>query len=130
KFGQLANTYSKYFTTSKRDGKEYTHLKDGAPEALTDLVRKAHDARGSLMMPDDYRYEMVREAIDTIAELDADADENVARDRLAEVEPPIYTTELTAWLASRADRYVYCDEAAEEYGGDVVGDTLRLLALG
>src|SRR5690606_19006215 len=80
-FVQLANTYSEYFVTSKRDsGEEYIHLKDGAPEALTDLVREAHDARGCLMMPDDYRYEMVREAIDTIAELDADADEDAARD--------------------------------------------------
>jgi len=131
-FVQLANTYSKYFTASKRDsGEVHIHLKEGAPEALTDLVRAALVARGSLMMPDDYRYEMVWEALDTIAELDADADENVARDRFAEVEPPIYTTELTAWLASRADRYVYCDEAAEEYGGDMAGDImLRLLALG
>ena len=128
-FVQIAKEYAQHFTTSRREnGKEYTHTKDGAPEALTDLIREAHQGRG-LLLPDDHRYGMIREAIDAISELDDDAGEYDARDRLAEIEPPTYMAELTAWLASRADRVGYCDEAAEEYG-EAGSDTLRRITLG
>ena len=44
----------------------YVRLKDGAPEWVTDLV---HDAHGD-MLPDDWRYSVIQDALETIADSD------------------------------------------------------------
>ena len=62
------------------------------------------------MMPDDHRYAFIEECVDSIVASD-DADE--ARYNL---EPSIYTHELTGWLHSRADRVGWMDEASKEMG--------------
>lgn len=67
------------------------------------------------MLPDDWRYEFIVDALDAIADHE---DEDEARDS---IEADIYTAELTGWLHSRVDRYEYCDNAAQEFGAS---DTL------
>jgi hypothetical protein len=47
------------------------------------------------MLPDDWRYQFIEEALDAISEDGEDA----------QLEPAIYTHELTGWLHSRADRH-------------------------
>jgi hypothetical protein len=109
---ELAKDFSRRFEGATRDdGTKYRRVKDGEQtEELQALIFAAHDAGG--MLPDDWRYQFIEEALDAISEDGEDA----------QLEPSIYTHELTGWLHSRADRYGYCDEAIGEYGvmsGDV-----------
>ena len=110
----LAAEASKFFYRKKRkedDEKMITITKDDAPEWVKDMVHAAHGD----MMPDDYRYEFITDALYA---LEANDDADRARD---ELEPDIYTSDLTAWLHSRNDRMSYVDDARAEYGdtGDV-----------
>lgn len=115
---ERARELSDALEVAKRtDDTEYTRLREGSPEWMTDAIRTAHGD----MFPDDIRYEFIAEAADLLAEAD-DPDD-------IEVEADIYTHDLTRWLASRADRFGYCDEAHAEYGGDFK-DTIQLLQLG
>ena len=110
---QLASTFSSMFVCKERpDGSTFTTSRDDAPDALCDLIREAHGD----MLPDDHRYEMIRDAIAAIAEMPDDTDEDGARELLYETEPIAYTADRTAWLASHGHRPDYCDEAAAEYG--------------
>lgn len=114
----LAEYASSQFKTDKRDnGDEFVFLKDGAPKWLHDMVRAAH---GSDYGPDDYRYEFAEAAVRMFAEYEGeDIDEAIY-----EIEPDIYTGQLTHWLASNINRIAYCDEATEEYGPADISTTL------
>jgi hypothetical protein len=60
---------SQAFETRKRDnGDKYVALKDGSPEWMTDVCHKAHGD----MLPDDWRYSFISEAVDYIDENGAD----------------------------------------------------------
>lgn len=90
----------------RNDGKEFIKLADGSPEWMTDLCRTAHGD----MMPDDWRYEFIEDALSQI--------EN-GEEQIKDVGSAYpYTTSRTDWLASRVDRFGYCDDAAEEYEGE------------
>jgi len=105
------------FTIDARDnGEKYYHLQDGSPEWMTEVCHKAHGD----MFPDDWRYEFISDAVDMLAESDIDD---------CQAEADIYTAQLTAWLASRTDRFAYCDDFASELGGDD-GDTLSRISGG
>ena len=79
---------------------------DDAPDWFTDLCRHAHGA----MMPDDWRYEFIQDALSAIED---GADE----DRLDLDALYPYTADRLNWLASHLDRPGYCDEAAADAGG-------------
>lgn len=102
----LAADFARRFEDATRDdGTKYRRVKDDEKsEELTALIMAAHD--GGNVLPDDWRYQMIEDALDAIAEDGEDAT----------LEPAIYTHELTGWLHSSADRFGYCDEAIEEYG--------------
>lgn len=116
---ETAKEASSYFTGLKRnDNEEIRILKDGAPEWVTDLIHKAHGD----MLPDDYRFAIIEEALDAIAESeDLDETESEYVDNV-----DIYTKELTTWLGSRTDRYGWVDAGIEEYGkGDSITNDLE-----
>lgn len=94
-------------------------LKDGRPQWVQDMAFAAHDSGD--MLPDDWRYEFIVDALDAL-------EENEDPDDIA-LEADIHTSDLCRWLGSRADRTGYCDEAMEEFGGDFK-DTVSLLQLG
>lgn len=101
-------------TGPREDGEEYVRLKDGAPEWVKELVHDAHkDGSEWGMLPDDTRYEMIREAVQWIADSDDDRLEDLMS-AFAD-EGSVYTGEQIAWLASRLDRYSYVDAWVEEY---------------
>lgn len=104
---------------NRDDGSEFVALKPGSPEWMTDVIRTAHGE----MFPDDWRYLLIERAADALADND---NSDAARDSL---EPDVYTGRLADWLASRADRYAYCDEAMDELGAAFDG-TFALLQLG
>lgn len=128
---ELAATLAASFETAHRgDDPEqpFDRLKDDAPEWCTDVVREAHgrDQDGApAMLPDDYRYSFARAAADAIAEADDDDDLDELADQL---EPDIYTAELTSWLGSHSYRPAYCDEAEAELGP--TGGTIERLQAG
>jgi hypothetical protein len=115
----LAESTHKLFVKDTRtsNGEEFWKTTDDAPEWVKEMCREAHGE----MMPDDWRYAFIVEALDALAESE-DPDE-------ASVESDIYTHELTGWLHSRADRYDYCDEAYKERGGHFT-NTVELLMIG
>lgn len=104
---EIANEASRWFITTKRDsGEEFTKTKDGRPQWLTDLIFTAHGDMG----PDDWKYDFISKSLDVIA--------NSSDDDLEcpTIEADVYTSDLTRWLHSRADRVYYLTEALEEYG--------------
>ncbi len=109
-----------------RDGAAVYLAKDNRPGWIQDM---AHHAHGD-MRPDDWRYEFILGALSFLEEADPDDDVDALRERFYdECEADIYTSELTGWLHSRADRAGYCDDAANEYGLEG-GDTMQRIALG
>lgn len=100
----MAKLARSWFESSSRDdGSVFWARKDGAPEWLADMCYEAHGA----LMPDDWRYSFIVDALDIISEGDEDA----------EPEADIYTHDLLAWLSSNLTRVAYCEEAREEYVG-------------
>ncbi len=96
----LAAEAVKWFELAERkEGETYHRRKDNAPEWVRDMT---HEAHGS-MLPDDWRYQFIVEAL---CALEADGED-------ATLEADIYTHDLTNWLGSRADRIGYVDEALE-----------------
>ena len=94
--------------TRNSTGETFRKLKDGSPEWMTTVCRKAHD--DARLLPDDWRYAFIEEAVDALAEHE-DAD-----DARSSLEPDIYTSDLTAWLHSLNGRVDYIGEALSEYG--------------
>jgi hypothetical protein len=100
------------FEVRKRDnGERFIALDDSAPQWAQDFVREAH---GTEMLPDDYRYQWISEALDLIAQTGADTEDadDLARRFADDVD--IYTHSLLTWLASNLTRIGYCDEAITE----------------
>jgi len=93
--------------------------KDDCPEWVVDLCRTAHGE----MFPDDWRYEFIQDALNWLEEDGNDPDDFTAD--LDSLYP--YTADRTNWLAS-GHRFIYCDEAMEEYGKPQ--DTNTLIAWG
>lgn len=115
----LAESVRKSFVQDKReDGTAFWKRVDGTPDWVQELCLQAHGD----MMPDDWRYAFIVEALDAL-------EENEDPDDIT-LEADIYTHELTTWLGSRADRFGYCDEAYADYGLETFPGTIELLQLG
>jgi hypothetical protein len=101
-----------YFETATRDdGTEFVRTKDGTPQWVTNLVHEAHGE----FLPDDWRYEVIRDALDWIEEADDPED---GSGEFADQTVDVYNSARLAWLASNLNRASYCDEAAAEFGGE------------
>lgn len=88
-----------------------------------------HDAHGD-MMPDDWRYEFIGDALDYILDADTEDEDDLREGFDQDFDGKyIYTHEQTAWLASRNDRAGYADDAVKEYGMEDC-DTMQRIALG
>lgn len=88
-----------------------------APEWVSDLIRQAH---GDLL-PDDYRYRFIADALYALADADDPSD--------VEPEPDVYNTDLLAWASSSATRFAgYCEDALADWGTEAGGFT-QLIAI-
>lgn len=115
----LAAEMSRSFTFANRpNGEEFRKLEDDAPAWMTTVCRKAHDDAN--ILPDDWRYEFIEQAVDALAEHE-DTD-----DALDALNADVYTHELTGWLHSRTNRVFYLNEVLAEYG--TMKDGLLLLS--
>lgn len=120
----LAAEASAHFSVSLdpgRPGRTYVHTHH-APEWVQTMVRDAHGT----MLPDDYVYSYVRDALAVLADSGAAGEDHddLVHDFADGVDT--YTGQLTAWLASHANRVGFCDEAADELGADYVTITSRI----
>lgn len=123
KVRELAQFYSNLLVSDKRsDGKEFLKFKETNPvtdKSCRDLAFAVHDSGN--MLPDDWRYQFLLEALDAIA------NSNDLEDIYLEAD--IYYHELYDWLGSHSYRSGYVDEAHEEYGTPR-GDLNEQLAIG
>lgn len=114
----LAREAAGYFETAKREDVDderdatYVRTRDDAPEWITDLVRAAHDDGD--ILPDDWRYERIRSALDHLAEMDHDPDDFPGE--WADDQVDDYTSDALAWLGSHSVRIGYTDQAREDLG--------------
>ena len=113
------------------DGIGRVLVTDSPPEWMRDLCWAAHqDGSDGGMMPDDWRYEFIGDALNHIEEHGDEQDADDLRDSYREWcdEAYPYTNQRTAWLASHGQRGGYADEAVGEWGGEY--DTTTRIALG
>jgi hypothetical protein len=107
----------RYFEKATRpNGTDFWRVKDGSPQWVTDLCFAAHGA--GAMLPDDWRYAFVAEALAALAEEREDG-----------IEADIYTNGLCAWLASNVNRVAYVQDVFSECGSQFPG-VVEALQLG
>lgn len=105
---KLAQRFSPYFEQATRvDGVSYTRLQDDRPGVLHDLVYKVHKQLD--MLPDDFMYATIEEAIDAIAE------DGYVELSDFNIVPDSEDSELLAWVGSQG-RVSYVDEVLYELG--------------
>lgn len=116
----LASKMSLAFESAIRtsSGETFRKLRDDAPEWMIFVCRAAYD--DSRLLPDDWRYIFIEEAIDALADHE-DIDE-----ASSSLQPDIFTSQLTAWLHSLNSRIYYLGEALTEFG--CFRDGFQLLA--
>ncbi len=117
--------YASFERAERADGTLYTRTRGDAPDWVSDLVREAHVG----MLPDDWRYETIREACGAIEDADEDAELDDLPHEFAN-GMDVYTHDLVAWLGSHGGRPGYCDEATEEFGSPVPDTIDRRIMLG
>ena len=111
-----ARTFFKTFhrTEEPADVNHYT-LKDPHPIWIEEMSRAVHD--DGQWLPDDYKYEYMVEALDSMSEGN-DPDEPY-------IEADPYNNQLLDWLSSHSQRAGFVNEAVEEMGHSkdgIIGD--------
>lgn len=104
------------FTVKERDdGSKFFCIDDNLAgehkQEFSDLCMFAHDG----MLPEDHRYEMIRDAVDLL--IDHDLDLDLCYDA-ADQDVPCYNSDLLDWLGSHLTRIDYVDQALSEIGFD------------
>lgn len=108
---QLARELDAAFMVKTRDsGETFYCLADGRPEWMQDVCRDAHDDT----LPDDWRYRMIRHAVEMLAD-DPETEDCDAADAFVTV----MNHELLDWLSSHGNRLEYVNEAVSNMGGTV-----------
>ncbi len=96
---------------TRNDGHEFYCLKDSAPQWMTDVIQTVH--RDTL--PDDTIYDFIYRAANALAETDLDVyDDTDLQVVIDDIQPDIYTSDLTAWLHANLDHLIFADEALRE----------------
>ena len=116
---ELANRVLARLETKTRDnGNDFISLSSGTAPWMKELARTAHAG----MLPDDFKYAFIQEALQAISEHD-DAD-----DALDSLEADVYNADLLAWLSSNLTRSSYVDEAVSNFGA--ASDTMQNIQMG
>lgn len=108
-----SQAYKAMERATRDDGTEYTRKRDDAPEWVGTIV---YDAHGGLFLPDDWRYECIREAFAHVADSTGhteDLEETVHEFADA---ADVYNDDLLRWVGSNQNRAGYVDEARAEFG--------------
>ena len=124
-----ASMFAALIEKKRDDDQTYFSFKEGSPEWFSDITLTAHGD----MMPDDWRYSIMRDCLSSIADADADESPDDLRDAVtqwADNDTDVYNGELANWLGSNLARGVYVDEAIDEYGWPKERGIYGALALG
>lgn len=109
----LAREAAQHFETRTRsNGDHYVTSADNAPEWVLVLIYGAHGD----FLPEDWRYEKIRDALEAIADHDGEPMDAEFDFRDGAVDA--YSFDRLRWLSSDLNRPGYCDEAAEDVGLD------------
>src|SRR5690606_2692161 len=101
---ELAGEALEYFVLKERtDGEAFWAVKEDAPLWVRDLCFKAHD--NGEILPDDWRYRFIVEALETLSECDDPYD--------IQIETYSYAGELLKWFSSSLNRLQWVEEAVE-----------------
>jgi hypothetical protein len=106
-----AALYAAFITKTRDNGETFYCLSDNSPEWMREAMQDAH----SDFLPDDYKYRMIHECAAALTDYEPDSWEDSLHE-IADGLVDVYTSDLTAWLASDVRRVGYCEEAATEYG--------------
>ena len=117
----IARDARSHFTVKEREsGASFyaLHDYDTAPAWVHELIQSAHDqGGGNLMLPDDWRYRFIVDALDAIADCDPDpADPWDALQIRLDSDVDVMNGDLCQWLASNMTRHAYVDEQMEDLG--------------
>lgn len=129
-FSSAASLLSSSFISKQRDnGEKFYCLSDSATEWCSAAVMLAHDNE----LPNDSRYELIRDAAAALSDQQLDSAEE-AEESLWELSRdllPSSTAALLQWFADRPSRLSDCDDALEELGSSgSYGSASELLELG
>jgi hypothetical protein len=102
----------------RENGDSFISAKDDAPEWVSDVCRDCHGD----FLPDDWRYSFITDAADLLAEC--------SDPESIDIEPDVYTSKLTDWLASSVRRVAYCDDYLSEFGAATDNHTISLISGG
>jgi hypothetical protein len=91
-------------TATRPDDSRYWRKKHECPEWIEEMVHAAHDDGD--MLPDDYRYEYIVNALDLLADGVDPAE--------PEIEADPYTHDLTEWMGSHSWRREYVNDAIKD----------------
>lgn len=109
---KLALSYMEHRTVTRGGPPtEIWTYKDDHPKWMEEMAYESH----SDMLPDDHRFEFIRDALDYLATEDNDPDDFDSEDGVAGYVD-IYNHTLLAWLSSNLHRMAYVDEWVSEYG--------------
>lgn len=126
----LATEAYDWFESFKRDGSDETiyRTKDGAPEWLRDLVHEAHGD----MLPDDWRYEAIMDALSHIGDTDAETADDLDDEshEFADGHVDVYNAARAEWLASHLARGGYVDQAIDDGLADPSQGVYQLIGVG
>jgi len=98
-------------TASRSDGSSFLRLSSSAPSWGSDAIRAAHGDE----LPNDSRYELIRDALSSLSD-GAYENEEEALEDLYEISLdllPVSTCDVLSWFAARSSRLSSCDEAME-----------------
>jgi hypothetical protein len=102
-----AQALANEFASKTRDNGEF--LVYATTERAQELARAAHDAFGVFILPDDWIYSVVRDAVHALAAGDE-----------PDTEPDYMNYALLQWAADHLHMLEYCDEAITELGAQFV----------
>lgn len=106
---QASDALAQFELRTRSDGSLYwTYDHAAAPAWIGEMVQQAHGD----MLPDDHKYEFVRDALVILSEED---DPDNYSDRL-DYDVDIHNHALLTWLGSHSHRAGYVNDAAREYG--------------
>lgn len=119
--GTIATEILENLEQKKRDPNNdntYFYCLKKTIEWQQDIIRNAHNDR----LPNDDIYNRIHDILECIQDIET---EEQAQERLYEIEPDIYTNDLTAWLNDNINNVYYLTEALEE--GMEIKDGFNLL---
>jgi len=118
---ELAREALGYFVLKERpNGEAFWAVKEDAPLWIRDLCYRAHD--DGEILPDDWRYRFIVEALETLSECEDPYD--------VYIETYTHSGELLNWFASSLARLQWVQEAVEEMDWEGGFDLLLALQAG